>query len=91
MKFPLPIPQPSFSTLLKARLAVIAVCLIAVAGSRLYFAGVDAGVAAIDQQSFDSYAHFAQSMKAEKQTTKVRVAKVARANAGSVWAALDRH
>jgi hypothetical protein len=90
MKFPLPIPRPSFSSVLKARLAVIAICLIAVAGARLYFVGVDDGVAAIDQESFDSYTHFAQSMKAEKHHDKVKTTKIAHAYASSIWAALEK-
>lgn len=44
---------------LKVKLILIAFCLAAVACSHSYFAGVDAGVRAVDDDAFNAYVGFA--------------------------------
>jgi hypothetical protein len=75
------------SPLLKAKLILTAFCLVAVAASELYLKGIDAGVAGIDQEAFDSYVTFARQMHAEthRPTPQRRVERD-----NTVWAAVDQ-
>ena len=73
---------------LKVKLILIAFCLCAVAGSQLYLKGFYDGIASIDQEAFDSYAHFAKPFQsavkhdaASGHSTKHQTQ--------TVWAAID--
>ena len=75
--------------ILKAKLILFAFCLLAVAGSWLYFKGLDDGVAAVDQQAFDAYAHFAKPMQAAVHHAKAKPANPTKDT--SVWSVVDNH
>ncbi len=70
------------SALLKTKIALLAFCLAAVAASSLYLKGVDDGIAAVDQEAFDSYVHFAKQMHVE-------IHRPTRHRDDTVWAAID--
>lgn len=54
----------------KVQLTLIAAGLLMAAGSQVYSFGFNKGIASIDQEAFDSYAHFAEQMQRETHHTK---------------------
>ncbi|HEX3747631.1 MAG TPA: hypothetical protein VHW09_27035 [Bryobacteraceae bacterium] len=76
---------------LKAKLSLIALCLMAVGGSSLYLKGIDDGIASVDEEAFNAYTHFAKQMHPELHRTRRREAEtqLAQAKSHSVWDALD--
>lgn len=64
----------------KAKLIIMAFCLCVVAGSHVYFKGVDDGIAAIDEQAFQAYTDLAKPVHEVHH-------KHAKAVDSTVWAA----
>jgi hypothetical protein len=74
------------NNILKVKLILFAFCLLVGGANHIYFMGVDAGIAAVDQQAFDAYAHFAKPMQHEVHLTKAKPAKHE-----SIWSVVDNH
>jgi len=78
------------SNLMKVRLSLAALCLLAIGASQLYLRGIDEGMAATDREAFDAYTHFAKQMQHETHHAKAKPA-TSHAYTVSVWAAVDNH
>ena len=68
----------------KTKLVLLAFCLTAVAGSEVYFKGVNDGIASVDAEAFESYTHFAKQMRHETHRMHAKAHE-----AQTVWAVLE--
>jgi hypothetical protein len=76
--------------MLKAKLALLAFCLAAVAGSQLYLSDFDEGIASVDREAFDSYTHFAREMRSEQAHAEIHRPTRRRVERDrTVWAVLN--
>jgi hypothetical protein len=68
--------------MLKVKLVLFLFCLAAIAGSSIYFKGVNDGMAATDEEAFDAYVQVAKQMRPHHKARPVE-------NAPTVWDVVD--